>query len=299
MKTPSYSAPPLPAHLNRRGVIVMLLSVVGFTVNTLLLKYLGSIRELPPLLPLIFRAGIGMLIVLTLFRGRRPTRIVPVFTERLLIWRGLTGLLGTAAYYWTVPSLGAGKATLFCNTYVIFAALIAALFLGESLTWQRFGWLALAFAGIVLLSGPGIEGARWTFGVDELVAVGGAVTAAASVVLIRQLTVHHGIGTIYLAQCLWILVPMLPLSIGHLPGLAPGDWFLLILAAVAASFGQLAMNEGYRCLAVSTGASLQMLWPLLTALGGLAWFDERFTPLQAGGAVLILLATWFISTRKA
>ncbi|MCB1231581.1 MAG: DMT family transporter [Verrucomicrobiae bacterium] len=298
MKTPSYSEPPLPAHLTRRGVIFMLLSVTGFTANSLLLKYLGSNRELPAILPLLFRAGVGIVIVLTVFRGRRPTRIAPVFTERLLIARGLTGLLGTAAYYWTVPALGAGKATLFCNTYVIFASAIAAIFLGELLTWRRLVWLGIAFGGIVLLTGPNIAGTPWTFGVHEAVALGGAVTAAVSVVLVRQLTVRHSIGTIYLAQCAWIILPILPFTVGYLPGLAGTDWTLLVLAAIAAGFGQLSMNEGFRCLAVSTGASLQMLWPLLTAIGGLAFFDERFAPLQIGGAVLILISTWTLSTRK-
>lgn len=298
MKTPSYSDSPLPAHLTRRGVTFMLLSVAGFTVNSLLLKYLGSVRELPSLLPLLFRASIGIILVFTLFRGRRPTRIVPVFTEKLLIWRGFAGLLGTAAYYWTVPVLGAGKATLICNTYVIFAALIAALFLGESLSWKRFSWLLLAFAGIVLLSSPSIQGSPWTIGLGEMIALVGALTAAASVVLIRQLTVHHSIGTIYLSQCIWILIPMLPFTVIHLPGLEAADWFLLIIAAISAGLGQLSMNEGFRCLAVSAGASLQMLWPLLTALGGLAWFDERFAPLQVAGAVLILISTWIVSTKK-
>ncbi|MCB1061664.1 MAG: DMT family transporter [Verrucomicrobiae bacterium] len=299
MNTPPTSLTHQESAQTRRGIIVMLLSVLGFSVNTLLLKYLGSVREIPSLLPLVFRAGVGIFIVLVFFRGRRPTRIRPVFTEPLLFWRGLTGLLGTAAYYWTVPSLGAGKATLFCNTYVIFAALIAALALGESLTWKRFIWLALAFAGIVFLAGPQLQGPAWSIGLDEMIALFGAVMAAASVVLVRQLTVHHSIGTIYLAQCVWIFVPMIFLTSRHLPALSGMDWTLLIVAATAASYGQLAMNEGYRCLSVTTGASLQMLWPVLTAIGGLAWFDERFAPLQLVGAVLILVSIWAISTRKA
>ncbi len=276
----------------------MLLSVAAFTVNTLLLKYLGSVRELPPLLPLIFRSGVGMFIVLVFFRGRRPTRIRPVFTESLLFWRGLTGLLGTAAYYWTVPSLGAGKATLYCNTYVIFAALIAALALGESLTWRRFFWLLIAFVGVVLLSGPRNGGSGWRVGLDEAIALGGAVMAAASVVLVRQLTVNHSIGTIYLSQCVWIFFPMLFFTVGELPGLDLIEWLLLTVAAIAASYGQLAMNEGYRCLSVGTGASLQMLWPVMTALGGLAWFDERYAPLQLIGAVMILIGVWVVSIRR-
>lgn len=302
MKTPlpaTASGPPSGASLRRRGTLVMLLSVTGFTINTLLLKYLGSVRELPALLPLLFRAAVGMAIVLVFLRSSRPARLAPVFTDRLLFWRGLTGVLGTAAYYWTVPSLGAGKATLICNTYAIFAAVIAAWWLGESLSRQRLGWLCIALAGIALLTGPGFGEAGFSFGSHDAIAIGGAVMAAASVVLIRRLTSDHSIGTIYLAQCVWIFLPVLPFTAGDLGSLGASDVLLLVLAATAAGYGQLAMNEGYRCLTVSTGASLQMLWPVMTAAGGLAWFDERFALLQAVGAVLILGATWLISTQKA
>lgn len=295
----SQSTIPDAAALRRRGIVVMVLSVSGFTINTLLLKYLGSAREVPALLPLLFRAAVGMAIVAVFFRGARAAKLGPVFTDRLLFWRGLTGVLGTAAYYWTVPSLGAGKATLICNTYAIFAAGIAALWLGETLTPRRLGWLCLALAGIALLTGPDLGGSGFVISRDDLIAVVGAMLAAASVVLIRRLTAAHHIGTIYLAQCVWIFLPVLPLTVGDLGGLTAGDWGLLTLAAAAAGYGQLAMNEGYRCLTVSTGASLQMLWPVMTALGGLAWFDERFTALQIAGAVLILAATWFVSTQKA
>ncbi len=299
MKTPQSHNPTQPDSSPGRGVIVMLFSVLFFSINTLLLKYLSSEeREISSMLPLLFRAGIGGLIVLFLFRGRRPTRVKPVFTERKLIWRGFSGLVGTAAYYWTVPTLGAGKATLFCNTYVIFAAVIAALCLGEKLNRKRFAWLALAFAGIVLLTGPSESGSGFSVGINEIIALLGALTAAWSVILVRQLVVHHSISTIFLAQCVWIFLPVAFLTYRELPGLDGFEWFLLISAATMASFGQLMMNEGYRCLTVAVGASMQMLWPVLTALGGLAWFDERFAPLQIAGAVLILFGTWRVSVER-
>lgn len=274
----------------------MVLSVLAFTTNTLLLKYIGQGEHpLSPDMPLFFRAAVGILLVLVFFRGRRPTRIRPVFRDRSLILRGLTGLLGTAAYYWTVPTLGAGKATLICNTYVIFASIIAMLSLGEKLTLQRFLWLAAAFAGIVLLVGPRAEGEGFTIGFPELLALFGAIMAAWSIVLVRQLTLEYSIGTIYLAQCVWILVPIGFLAVPELPQLTLPEIGLLLLAATAAGCGQLAMNEGYRCLTVTTGATIQMLWPVATTLGGWILFDERFGPLQWVGALLILASIWQIS----
>ncbi len=274
----------------------MLFSVAAFTVNTLLLKHLGSTGQVSTLAALLFRAVSGIVIVMLFFRGRSPARVRPVFTERRLISRGFTGLLGTACYYWTVPQLGAGKATLISTTYVVFAALIAAWILREPLTKARLGWMLLAFAGVAMLSG--VKSSTF-LGLPEFVAVIGAITAAVTVVLIRQLSAVHSIGTIYLAQCVWILFPILPFTVPQLDDLSPYALAILTVAAIAASYGQLAMNEGYRCLAVATGASIQMIWPVLTSIGGILLFDESFGLWQIAGAAIILLANWMIAVRRA
>lgn len=285
-----------PTATARRGVVVMVLSVAGFTVNTMLLRYLsGGERAISPELPLLFRALVGMVLVLVLFRGKRPTRVKPVFREPLLILRGVVGLLGTAAYYWTVPKLGAGMATLICNTYVIFASIIAVLALNETLTRARFLWLIAAFVGIILLVGPNAEVGEFRFGKYEVIAIIGAVLAAWAVVLIRRLVADHSIGTIYLAQCVWIVLPVVFLAGPKLGLLEAGDVALLVIAGCAAGFGQLAMNEGYRCLPVSTGASIQMAWPVACTVGGWYFFGEILIPLQIVGAVLILASIWRMS----
>jgi drug/metabolite transporter (DMT)-like permease len=304
MKTPSpvptpLVDPPVPVRAtSRRGIAVMVLSVLAFSVNTLLLRYIGredGAGTIGPDVPLLFRAAVGTLMVLAFFRGGRPVSIAPVFLDRQLVVRGIVGLLGTAAYYWTIPSLGAGKATLVCNTYVIFASVFAMFSLGERLTLSRTLWLVLAFSGIVLLIGPNGAGAGFAFGFHEVVALGGAILAAWAVVLVRQLSFVYSIGTIYLAQCLWILAPVAVLAVPDLASLSAADTGLLVLAATAAGFGQLAMNEGYRCLTVTTGASLQMLWPVFATAGGWLLFEERFGALQWLGAALILASIWRIA----
>ncbi|MGY8639534.1 MAG: EamA family transporter [Verrucomicrobiales bacterium] len=152
--------------------------------------------------------------------------------------------------------------------------------------------------GIVLLAGPSAHGDGFHIGLPEIVAILGALTAAWSVILVRQLVVDHSISTIFLAQCVWIFLPCALLTAHELPGLTGVEWALSIFAATMATLGQLMMNDGYRCLTVASGASLQMLWPVMTALGGLTLFDERFAPLQIVGAVLILFGTWRVSARR-
>ncbi|MFV1994846.1 MAG: hypothetical protein ACC661_05365, partial [Verrucomicrobiales bacterium] len=114
---------PSPHAQEKRGVAFMGLSLLCFTANTLLLKYLGAVREIDFSVALIFRAVVGTVIVLALFPKRRPVEFAAIFTDRALIARGFLGLLGTAAFYYTIPVLGAGKATLLCTTYVLFGAI--------------------------------------------------------------------------------------------------------------------------------------------------------------------------------
>jgi drug/metabolite transporter (DMT)-like permease len=301
MKSPEESTiAPTPGIQTRRGMMVMLVSVLAFTINTLLLKYIGSgDHRIGPDVSLFFRALVGTVVVLVFFRGSRPVRIAPVFRNRDLVLRGISGLLGTAAYYWTIPSLGAGKATLICNTYVVFASVFALFSLGEKLNLTRLLWLLAAFAGIALLVGPGDGGGGFTFGFYEVLALFGAVMAAWAVVLVRHLSLGFSIGTIYLAQCLWILGPVAILAVPDLASLSWNETGVLALAATAASFGQLAMNEGYRCLTVTTGASVQMLWPVATTVGGWLLFGERFGALQWLGASLILAAIFKITAGSA
>ncbi|MES2594730.1 MAG: DMT family transporter [Verrucomicrobiota bacterium] len=270
----------------RRGSSWMLLSLVGFTVMALMVKHLGSTRGVSPWWALFFRALVGTLVVALIYGPRGKVSFKRAATGRMLVSRGVLGAIGTAAYYTTLPVLGAGKATLIGNTWSIWAALMAVPLLGEVLTTRKIIGLLLAIAGIALITE--IEkGHAAHLGVHEMIAIGGALVAACVVVVIRQLTRTETSGTIFASQCLYTGLLALPFCLLHpLPGLT--DVGLLILAALAASCGQLGMTEGFRFLPVSVGGAFQMLLPLLITAGGCLLFAETFTWMQSLGAMLIL-----------
>jgi drug/metabolite transporter (DMT)-like permease len=311
MKTPDDPTPlPITARHSspaetRRGLVVMTLSLLAFTANTLLLKYIGSNRQIDPTVTLLFRAVIGGVIVLTLMRGRRPAKFAPIFREPLLIWRGILGVIGTASYYYCIPALGAGKASLLGTTYVLFGAVFAAWFLREYLSRTKVIWLLIAFGGTALLTGAGNGHADPVGGINpgsktfyEAFAIIGAIAAAGTIVIIRHLTTKHAIATIFLAQCIWIGLAATPFAARHLVSLNAMDCLFLVLAATCAGYGQLAMNEGYRLLSVAAGSSVQMTLPVIAALGGILLFGEMYTALQVIGAVLILVGTWQVAVRR-
>ena len=65
----------------------------------------------------------------------------------------------------------------------------------------------------------------------------------------------------------------------------------MIIAGVCAGVGQLTMTRAFRDLPVAEGSLIQMLVPLGTALGGMAFFHEHFSPQEILGAALILGGT--------
>ncbi len=274
--------------LARRGVLFMVVALFFFSGNVMLLKYLGAIAHVDAWVAMAFRAGIGAVLTFSMFPSLFRQSLKPLFTGPLMVTRGVLGIVGTFAFYYSVPKLGAGMSTLLSSTYIIFGALMAAVFLKEILSLRKGLWMAVAFGGLVLLTGAA-GGTSHQFGWADIIALVGALAAAATVVAIRHLTKQYSVSSIFLCQCVYMLIVALPLGIYHFewPGWAPLG--ALMLGAVFASLGQLSMNEGYRCLPVSTGASIQMALPVMASVGGYVIFGERFAAVQIVGAAFILL----------
>lgn len=264
----------------------MLGSLIGFTGMALLVKHLGSTRGISGWWALLFRAVVGLGIVWLLYAPRGQVSFKRAATGRMLVSRGVMGALGTAAYYLTLPVLGAGKATLIGNTWVIWAALLAVPMLGETLTLRKLAGMALAIGGIALITGWQSGDFR-QFGQGELIAISGAFIAAGVVVVIRQLTRTETSGTIFASQCIYAGLLALPFCLTTgLPGLV--DMGLLSLAAALAAWGQIGMTEGFRYLPVSIGGAFQILLPLCITFCGWAFMEESFSQTQLIGASLIL-----------
>lgn len=271
----------------RTGIGLMLGSVVLFAVNALLVRGLSlAVPAADGWVASLFRGVVGLTVVALFFRGSfRPSHL---FKHRLLMLRGLLGGFGILALYITVVELGAGRAVIINLSYPIFGSLFAALFLGESLPTRAWAWMFAGFGGLLVFLGGGVD---FAIGPYDLLALVGAVAAGAVVVMIRQLRHSESTATIYSAQCLAsALIAAGPATEATIQ-LPTSAILLMALAAVLVAIAQLAMTHAYRSLSVARGSSIQMLLPLVTALGGWWLFGERFSPLELGGAALTLFAT--------
>jgi drug/metabolite transporter (DMT)-like permease len=288
---------PVQPRINvRQGTIWMLVSLLCFTANSLLLKYFATSRHIDPWVSMAFRFGIGLALTWMVFTPSGTLNLGRSFKSWLLASRGVFGGLGTAAYYFSIGHMGAGKATLVGNTWCVFSAVMAMIVLGEKLTRGKAAGIAITLGGLALLTGlaPGTLG---TFGQWELVALVGALLAAAVVVMIRQLTATETSATIFASQCVYGLLLALPFAVRHAPHLDGMDVFLLCVASFCAAAGQLAMTEGFRFLTVAVGGAFQITLPVVISIGSIVLFAEPFSMVQVLGAVLILAGS-FQTVRK-
>jgi len=269
----------------------MLLSLGCFTVNALLIRYCSTERHIDPWLTMCFRFAFGFVMTLAIFAPSKSLNVRRLFMSWLLASRGVLGALGTAAYYFSIGHLGAGRATLIGNTWSVWAAIMAVVALREHLRFAKALGIGIAIVGLGLLTDMS-PAALAKDGQWEAISLGGALSAAMVIVVIRQLTRTETSATIFASQCVYGVLFALPfVLLGHHQLTAP-DYLYLSLAAACAAVGQLSMTEGFRFLTVAAGGAFQIVLPLLISLGGVFLFDEHFSWIQGSGGALILIGSF-------
>lgn len=274
----------------REGLALMVLSVFLFSLNVLVLRAI-ALRwpGADGIMASFYRGWVGLIVVVLMYRDRglEPRRL---FNRPLVVLRGAVGAAGIVAFYVTIEHLGAGRATILNLTYPAFGALMAVVWLGEKLRLSQVLWMAGAFGGLCVFFADSLRGGD--FGRFDLIGLFGAVVAGAAVVIIRLLRHTEHPSTVYASQCVWSLGVALPFCAGSIFRIPWQGAVGLVVASVLVALAQLAMTRAFHTLSVARGSSIQMGAPVLVALGGVAWFGERFTALEIAGGVGTLVATW-------
>lgn len=114
-----------------------------------------GLKATDPATALVVRTmGVAVVVVaFALFTGAFPR--VAALSWRPIVYLLAEGLLaslaGHFAYLYALKLAEAGRVVPIGATYPLFTVIIAALFLGESITWQRGLGAALVVAGVWLL----------------------------------------------------------------------------------------------------------------------------------------------------
>ena len=214
---------------------------------------------------------------------------------RLHLARGIVGIATLTSFVYGLRFLPLTTAyTLFFIAPLIITAM-SAVFLGEKVGAQRWGAIAVGFAGVLVALRPTGEGALTWAGLAILVAATGYATSA---VMVRAI----GRTDSTQSMLFWSVIMMtLGASVLALPGWTPidgRDWLLIAGVGLIGALGQWALTEAFTRGEASVVAPFEY--------SALAWgvgFDVAFWGVLPDavtwlGAAIIVCAGFYLMRRE-
>ena len=195
-------------------------------------------------------------------------------------------LLLFAAY----PRASIAIATTVYNTQPFMLVALGALFFAERLTLAKFGWLLLAFAGMLLitLTSSDSDGTNYLGGIA--LALGAAFLYAIAALVAKQLkgVKPHLIALIQVSVGALLLAPLAHWN--ALPA-QPATWALLAtLGIVHTGFMYILLYAAIQKLPTSLVGALSFIYPVVAIAVDALAFGHRLQGWQFAGAFAILLA---------
>jgi O-acetylserine/cysteine efflux transporter len=274
-------------HLSIRPLhLALFLGTVTIWGISFIVTKLG-VREIPPLLFVGLRFALVALILVPFVP--RPTG----HWRQVLLISTTLGLLHFSCMFVALVRTPAGTTALLAQLQVPFAALLAAVFLGDRLGWRRALGMALAFAGAgVVLGRPAFESPWWS---DLLAALAGLFWAVSAVQIkliggrVPAASINGWVALLAVPQ---LLVASLILEQGQWQALAGMSWqavfalFYNSVLIVVVGYG-----TWYRLLRiydVNQAMPFMLLMPPIALLSGSLILGEPLTwSLAIGGLVTV------------
>lgn len=251
-----------------RGLALRLFSVTTFSTMGVAIKLASDRGVLLPEL-MFWRQALAMPVVLGWIAlgpglGSVKTQKLPVHARRAVL-----GLMAMACTFGALSLLPLAEATTFSFTVPIFATILAALVLGETVGVQRWAAVGLGFIGVIIVLQPGQHDIPLA---GALVGLAGGVMVAITSLQIRALGRTEASTT----TVFWFTLLSIPALALLLPFVLTThdmtEWLLLAAIGTLGGIGQLAMTASLRFAPVSTVVVVDysaLIWS--TLFGWLVW----------------------------
>jgi O-acetylserine/cysteine efflux transporter len=269
-----------------------LMTIMG--VNFAIAKI--GLVQLPPLLFMALRFVL-VAAILTPFVKLPRGRWREVFMISVTL-----GLIHYSLMFTGLKSIDAATAAIAIQVQVPFAAILAAIFLQDRLGWRRAFGMAIAFAGIVLISGePRLEGNYLAL---AMVIAAAAVWSIANIQIkklenLDAMTLNAWLASFAAPQ---LLLASLILEDGQLTALAAADWraygSVLYQALVVVIVGHGTWYWLLRRYDVNQAMPFSLLIPPIGVAAGVLLLDETLTSALVIGGLLTIAGVAIIVLRR-
>ena len=244
-----------------------------------------------PVIDVVFwRCLIGALtLLLFIVLSRQPFSRLTRFTLALAVLGGIALVINWLLLFAAYSRISIGMATVVYNTQP-FMLVLMGMVLGERVSAVKWGWLLLAFGGVVILLSSELaptHGESLTAGV--LLALGAAFFYALTAIIARKL---HPLPAQHIAfiQVLVGVVMLLPLV--QMPDFSASfPWrYLLILGVVHTGIMYQLLYSAIQKLPTPVTGSLSFIYPLVAMVVDYLVFYHALSAVQLLGGMLILFA---------
>jgi len=145
------------SHENLRGILFMMASMAGYTLNDSMVKLVSSDLGLYQVVFVRGLVATALLGLLAWHKGSFTFHLSP--RDRLMIaLRTLTEIGATFCFLTALFHLPLANATAIMQSLPLSVTLAASIFLGHKVGWKRYVAIAVGFTGVLIIIRPGTEG---------------------------------------------------------------------------------------------------------------------------------------------
>jgi drug/metabolite transporter (DMT)-like permease len=264
-----------------------------------------GLSEVTPVTGAFYREAYAVPILAVLWLMRRSADHRPASRRWVALGAGIVLAGDTITWHFSIDFIGAGLATLIANTAVIFVAIGAWAILGEKPLPTTMAAIPVILIGVTLVSGVGQGDA---FGADPvrgtLLALLAAVFYASFMLAFRFSNDSRAPAVGPLLEATFGAMVTILLINAFTGGIDFGfEWpshgWLIALALGSQVAGWLFIGYALPRLPAVETATIILLQPALTLLWAALIFDERPSPIQILGAVIVLAGVALVATVRA
>ncbi|WP_304618255.1 DMT family transporter [Paracoccus sp. (in: a-proteobacteria)] len=286
---------PLKPGDNLRGAALMCASMVAFTCNDAVVKFVS--QDLPLYQVIALRGMVVMALIALLAQRQGGLRLRIDRTARRPMGLRLLGELGsTVLFLNALQHMAIGDLTAIMQALPLAVMLGAALFFGESLGWRRLTAVLVGMVGVLLILRPGTG----AFGIWSLVALGAMLLVALRDLATRSFGAQVGSATIafYAAAAVTAMGLALSLFQGwEAPSLR--QLVLLGLSGLFLSVGYVTAVAAMRVGEISAVAPFRYTSLLAAIILGLLVFGEWPDAWTWAGSALVVGAGIYTIWRES
>lgn len=280
---------------NLRGALLMSLSMLGFTCNDTVMKF---VTQDLPLYQAITLRGLTIMagIALVAWREGGLKMRVPAPARLALRLRTVGEVVTTVLYLNALTHMAIGDASAIMQALPLVVMLAAVLFFGESLGWRRALAAMVGLIGVLVILRPGAG----AFGIWSLVVVAAVLTQALRDLATRKLPGEVASSTIafHAAGAVTLTALLFSLEQGwQMPSLSQALW--LLFSGALLTMGYVTAVAAMRMGEMSFVAPFRYVSLLVAILMGLVVFGDWPDPWTWIGSALVVGAGGYSIWREA